>query len=537
MTTETKSKSQQTAADVVALLKARNPLLWVVTREEARVERFVMEAAAAANYLPRTWDVAAGVCNISGQPERNIGGQDPGDTMRAIDTKSRETKTNDKGEEVGERGAWIMRDMPVWLNGGLNTAGTLRQLRNLARSLPGCPRTSAQAVIILTPSADVPPELVGHATVINWPLPDRQEIADILGAAIRILPPEVQETALNGSRESAIDAAIGLTGEEAAACYAKSLVLTRTIDPAAVAMEKKRLVSKIDGVEWFDPLPGGLSAVGGLDLFKQYLVQRAVAWTPEARAYGLPLPVGALVAGHSGCGKSLTAKALGTAWQCPVLRIDMGAFKSKFVGDSERNLRAAFEIVAAIGRCVVWFDEIEKALAGASQGAADGGVSSDALGFILTWLQERRGEAFAFATCNKVDVLPPELLRRFDTVWFVDLPTHAERSQIIRAAMKANAINMDAADVDEQRVAQVTDGFNGDQVARLVPDAMYLAFADGAREITTDDLLTVAASRVPFNQTAAEAVFSLRTWAATRARPATSKEQARVQTGGRELDI
>lgn len=527
------TKSKTMAADVAALLRARNPLLWVVTREEKRVEGYLIEAAAAANYVPRMWDVAAGVTNIAGQTERNLGGQDPGDTLRTIDAR-----TDSKRTGTGERGVWIMRDLPVWLTGGLNTAGTLRQLRNLARSLPAAPRENAQAVIIITPSAEVPPELAGHATVINWPLPDREEIAGILDGTLANMPDEVRETALaDGTREAAIDAAVGLTGEEAQACYAKSLVQTRKIDAAAVAQEKKRLVSKIDGLEWFDPLPGGLDSVGGLDVLKTYLVQRAVAWSPEARAYGLPLPVGAMVAGHSGCGKSLTAKAIGTAWQCPVIRIDMGAFKSKFVGDSERNLRAAFEIVAAIGRCVVWFDEIEKALAGSTQGAADGGVSSDALGFILTWLQERRGEAFAFATCNKVDVLPPELLRRFDTVWFVDLPNEQERRQIIRAAMKANNINMDAADVDEEPVARATEGYNGDQVARLIPDAMYLAFADGARAITTDDLLAVAKSRVPFRDTAAEAIQSLRQWAATRARNATTPMEQATRANARQIDL
>jgi SpoVK/Ycf46/Vps4 family AAA+-type ATPase len=74
------------------------------------------------------------------------------------------------------------------------------------------------------------------------------------------------------------------------------------------------------------------------------------------------------------------------------MRVDLGALKSKFVGDSEANLRRAFRVIEAIGRCVVWIDEIEKALAGATQGGADGGVSADALGFILSWMQERQGE-------------------------------------------------------------------------------------------------------------------------------------------------
>jgi SpoVK/Ycf46/Vps4 family AAA+-type ATPase len=125
----------------------------------------------------------------------------------------------------------------------------------------------------------------------------------------------------------------------------------------------------------------------------------------------------------------------------PLLKIDLGALKSKFVGDSEANLRKAFKVIEAIGRCVVWFDEIEKSLQGATSGSADGGVSSDALGAILSWMQERQGEAFVIATANDVESLPPELLRkgRFDEVWWVDLPNQTERAAILATALKATA--------------------------------------------------------------------------------------------------
>ena len=69
-----------------------------------------------------------------------------------------------------------------------------------------------------------------------------------------------------------------------------------------------------------------------------------------------------MLVGVPGCGKSLFAKATATAWEVPLLKLDLGALKSKFVGDSEANLRKVFKLVEAIGRCVVWIDEIEKAL-------------------------------------------------------------------------------------------------------------------------------------------------------------------------------
>ena len=514
--TTPQTRSQQVATDVVALLRARNPLLWVVTREEARAERYLFEAAAAASYLCRSWDCGQGVTNLRGKPER-IGGTDIGEMLTAIASRA-----SQESSLPAERGVWILRDLPAWLQGSIGIT-TLRQLRNLARSLPTAPRERAQAVVVLSPSGEVPPELAGHATVIEWPLPDRAEIAALLDAAIKGLPDKDQAAAApNGTRDAAIDAAVGLTGEEAQACYARSLVQTRTIDPAIVSKEKKRVVARERVLEWFDPIPGGLDAVGGLDALKEWLVARRLAYSPKARAYGLPAPKGALLVGISGCGKSLTAKAVATAWGVPLLRIDLGALKSKYVGESESNLRKAFQVIQALGRCVVWIDELEKALAGATQGAADGGVSSDALGAILSWMQDRAGEAFVVATANDVSALPPELMRkgRFDEVFFVDTPNANERIEVLKAALRSNG--RDPAAVGWAQVAQATEGFTGAEIAALVPEAMFAAFADGERDIEIRDLLQAAKKVVPLTRQASEKIAALRKWASERARPATS---------------
>ncbi len=527
----TKTTSRDIAADVAALLRARNPILWLVTREEARCEGYLFEAAASSGYIPHCWDVAQGVTDIAGRPERNIGGADPGDTLNAILGRAQSGK---------ERGVWIMRDLPPWLTGPAGMT-TCRQVRNLARMLPGVPRESAQAIIVLSTDANVPPELAGHATVIEWPLPDRSEIAAILDAAIQALPDEIKDAAApNGTRDAAIDAAVGLSGEEAAACYARSLVQLRRIDPATVAKEKQRVIARERVLEWYDPIPGGMDAVGGLDGLKSWLVSRKLAYSKEARDYGLPAPRGALLVGIPGCGKSLTAKAIATSWGVPLLRVDLGALKSKFVGESEGNLRRAFRVIEAIGRCVVWLDEIEKSLAGATQGGSDGGVSADALGAILSWMQERQGEAFVIATANDVTSLPPEMLRkgRFDEIWWVDLPTLDERIEIIGAALRFH--NRKELDIDLYAVAEACAGYTGSEIAALVPDALYTAFGDKGREITTDDILDAAKTVAPLSKTASEKIDRLREWAKGRARPATTTaaaEQAADRTSARVIDL
>lgn len=522
------TKGQEVAADVAALLRARNPLIWIVTREEARVERLLFEAAAAAAYVPMTWDVAQGVCDMSGKVTDQL--LDPGEALNSIKVSA---------ESGNRRAVTIMRDLPTWL-GGPSGATTLRQLRNLARLLPGVARDKAQAIVILSPSGEVPPELSNHATVIEWPMPDREEIAAILDAAVRSLPEDMQKTAApNGTRDAAIDAAVGLTGEEAASCFARSIVQLRKIDPKAIAKEKRRVIARERVLEWFDPLPGGLDAVGGLENLKTWLQSRSQAYSPKAREYGLPAPKGAMLAGIPGCGKSLTAKAIATAWGVPLLKVDLGSLKSKFVGESEGNLRKAFKVIEAIGRCVVWFDEIEKALQGSTSGSADGGVSSDALGAVLGWMQERQGEAFVIATANDVEGLPPELLRkgRFDEVWWVDLPTRTERIEILRAALRSHNRNADGIDLIE--IASICENFTGSEIAAIVPDALFAGFADNARQITTADLMSAAATVVPLSKTAAEKITRLRKWAEGRARSASASDAAtsRSQSSGRDLDI
>jgi MoxR-like ATPase len=526
--------SKQTAADVSALLRARNSLLWIVTREEARTERALFEAAAAAGYVARTWDVAQGVLDIGGDALRNLRAlQDPGEMLTRIMQRA-------TGEDSdADRCVWIMRDLPSWMAPPVG-ATVLRQMRNLARKLPTVGRDNAQAIVVITPSGDVPAELAGHATVIEWPLPDREEIGAILDAAIAGLPENLRAAAApNGTRDAAIDAAVGLSGEEAASCYARSLVQSRKIDPAVVANEKRRVVAREGILEWYDPLPGGLDAVGGLDALKGWLTVRRAAYSRKARDYGLPAPKGVFVFGVPGCGKSLISKAIATAWGVPLLRVDLGALKSKFVGESESNLRRAFDVIKAIGRCVVWFDEIEKSLQGATSGSADGGVSSDALGAILQWMQDRQGEAFVVATANDVDTLPAPLLRkgRFDEMFFVDVPNETERESVLHAALRANGRG--AVAVDAAAVADACAGFTGSEIAAIVPEALFAAFSEDAREITTADLLSAAASVVPLTKTASEQVGRIRQWASGRARNAAHSEAktTRAAPAGRAIEI
>lgn len=510
---------ERAAADVRDLLRARNTLLWITSTEELRVERALTEAAAAAEYEIATWDCHAGIV-LRGTDGREVpqqGTQDPNAALAFV-------------RDRRARRVYVLRDLHKWTGDPV----ILRAVRNLVRDLQSEPRATARALIVLSPSSEIPPEWQGQIQIVAWPLPDRAEVAAIHDDTIAALRSPTIAAQATAGREAAIDAALGLPTEEIAACYSLSLVRQRRIDPGAVAGEKRRVIAREGLLTWYDPDPRGLAALGGYENLKTWLLPRRDAFGPEARAYGLPPPKGVLLVGVPGAGKSLTAKAIATAWQMPLLRLDAGGLKSKFVGESEQNFRRACALAETVSPCVLWIDELEKALAGATGPAGDGGVAADALGALLSWMQDRKGSVFVVATANDVRALPPELLRkgRFDELFFFDLPSEEERIEILRASLGERAEGIDLA-----AVAQATPDFVGAELAALVPEALYSAFADGRRPIRTDDLLTAARYVVPLAKTASEKIENLRAWARSNARPASGGLRDVAPRGGRQLDL
>ena len=519
MKNQDQTKSQTIQTEINALLRARNPLIWLVTREELRGERTVIEAAGKANYPTFFWDCYSGLTDSAG----NIINNNLKDSVQILDS-IRTNKT---------RAVYVLRDLHKWLADPV----TIRGLRSLARELQSTPKDEARAIVIITPSAEIPADIKGQLPIITFALPDRVEMASILKTVIDSQSPEIQkDICANGTRDQVVDSAMGLTAEEAASCFARSLVMTKKIDPLLVSNEKKQVVANQKGITWTDPDPRGLKAVGGLDGLKNWLTVRKSGFGKKARAYGLTAPRGIVLVGVPGCGKSLMAKSVAAAWQMPLLRLDMGAAKSKWVGESESLIRSALGIAETVSPCILWIDEIEKAFAGSASQTSDGGVSADALGTFLNWMQERAGSVFVVATANNVEQLPPELLRkgRFDELFFVDLPTNDERYEILITIL--NQYGKFNVNIDIDQVATKTMGFSGAELAALVPDAMFAAFADGEREITTDDLLEVAGQTVPLSTTSNEKINKLREWAKGRARPASMIIQTKNKNS-RELDI
>jgi len=180
-------------------------------------------------------------------------------------------------------------------------------------------------------------------------------------------------------------------------------------------------------------------------------------------------------------------------------------------------MRRALELAEAVAPVVLVIDEMEKGLAGVnSSGATDSGVTARVLGELLTWMNDKTSPVFIVGTVNKVENLPPELLRkgRWDDVFFVDLPNEEERRQIFAIHLKKRNI---ALSPDNRDWISRSEGFSGAEIETAIKEAQLIALAED-REVNEKDVLKALKQLVPLSTTMKEEIERLREWARLRAR-------------------
>lgn len=348
-------------------------------------------------------------------------------------------------------------------------------------------------VIILAPLVQLPAELEKLFVVLEHDLPGRDQLSEIA----RAIATEPGELPVTGEMDRVIDAAIGLTRYEAEGAFSLSLVRHGRIRPEVLWEQKAQMLRKSGlialhrGTETF-------ADIGGLDSLKTFCLR---AMRRQGAGNFMLRPRGVLLLSPPGCGKSAFAKSLGNETGRPTLTLEIGSLLGSLVGESERNMRHALRIVDAMAPCVLFADELEKGLAGASGNGGDSGVASRLFGQLLTWLNDHTSDVFFVGTCNDISRLPPEFARaeRFDAVSFIDLPDQTQRRKIWE--MYLTKFKLDAA----QELPQ-DDEWTGAEIRACCRLAALL------------DLPLVAAAQhvVPIARTAGEAIEKLRSWASGR---------------------
>lgn len=505
-------------------LNANFILISLPTPEESRAELVLTQVAAVTKRSLFRWSMTQGLrrlCGAEWAPTQLEGG-DPAAAARVLGGEG----------PVQERALVVFLDFSPYLKDPIIC-------RTFRDAIPNA-REKLITGVFLGPTLELPAELKREVAEVELPLPDETEIGKVIEATVEANKGlKGLETPKGEKLARLIESARGLTVTELENALALSLVGERAFSPKVVSGEKGRAVKASGALEVQEPPPGGLDAVGGLAAVKSWVQTRRRAFSPEAKAFGLPHPKGILLVGCPGTGKSLIAKATASALGLPLVRLDIGAIFGGLVGESEANARTALRTIDAIAPCVCMIDELEKAFAGSGAGQShDSGTSSRVLGSFLSWTQEHNSPVFLLATANDVTSLPPEMLRkgRWDSMMFIDLPSPEEREEIFRIhlAKRGRAPQQ----FDLPAFLSASDGFSGAEIEQAIIDGLFAAFAEGS-ELRDEHIHAALSATVPLSRTMADQIAALRDWAKLRCAPAggsaksSSTAQAKI---GRKVD-
>ena len=518
------------------LIDSSTPIVVMETVEEMHAVRLVRVACASLNLTVFEWSIATGLARC-GRDDRHLelesrfpastygsGEAQPGAghdltnlSAQALYNSRDPVQALGNLEGISIDAAFILKDFHRHMEDPV----VVRRLRDVGQKFSQNRRT----VILTAPSITMPPELASLVEFLELPLPDKQRLRQIIDEMIvRVGKTRTLKRALDAAGLDAVANNLrGLTEEEAERAVSQAIVSRYGLTPEMVTdvlQAKKEMLRRSEMLEFVD-VSDTLASVGGLEHLKSWLEQRRGTWEDQAREFGLEPPRGVIILGVQGCGKSMCATAIAGEWKLPLVKFDTAAIYDKYIGETEKRIQRVFQVAEGLAPCVLWIDELEKVFAGSGpdSASADAGVSSRLLASFLSWMQDRKAPVFVAATCNNVEALPPELIRkgRFDELFFVDLPNQAERKHIFAIQLARRKRN--PAEFNLDRLAAAALGYSGAEIEAAVQTGLYSAYSI-KQALATQTLLDALKATVPLSITRAEEIEALREWARTRAVPA-----------------
>jgi SpoVK/Ycf46/Vps4 family AAA+-type ATPase len=475
-------------------IRARYSVIGISSHEEVRVLDAIKAIAAERRQVVE-WSFTAGLVGLPA-----IEADEYSEPSAALEYIS---KFDPEGKEKPT--LFVMKDLHSIMARDIRV---VRFVRDIAAEF----KKKTHTLILLSPQLEIPADLEKSIVQIDWPLPNVDELDFVLRQAEKRRPVSIPDNiGENGAREAIVNALRGLTETEAANVISSAIVKTRELGESMIPIivaEKAQIIRRNPALEYFDDSVT-MADVGGLKYLKEYIQVKRSSFTAKARARGVDMPKGVLLLGINGTGKSLAAKAI-AGGKMPLLRLDYGALMGGLVGQSEGNLRGALKIASSVGQCVLWLDEAEKALS-SSGGESDGGTSSRMFGTLLTFLQESTAPIYFVCTVNEIKGLRPELLRRFDDIFFVDLPDAESRLEVLSVHLRKRGYNLESYSISETaNIVAATWAYSGAEIEKVVKFAVERAFYEGA-SMTYQHLLDAAKRIVPISKTKADEIADLRT--------------------------
>ena len=488
------------------LIESRVPLLQIETTEEVRLLKFLEETATEKKWDLYAWTVTFGLKKL---PEM---------TVLAKTEKLKDALQYIK--DTPKSGIFVMLDYQPHLSDLISQ----RLIKEIAQTYTQKPLT----LLFIGSSFDLPDDLSRLFVKFTPTLPDLAQIRDIFSEESHRWVNEIPGRRLVGkldAMELLFQQLKGISEEDV-----RKLTLHSISDDGKINLEDVRHILDFkrqsfgkNGLLEFYTEAVNFSDLGGLDALKAWLDLRKSAFSGDDKAIGIDPPKGILLLGVQGSGKSLAAKCVAGSWNVPLLRLDFGSLYSKYLGDSEHNVRDALKQAEAMAPCVLWIDEIEKGIASDGSGTTDGGVSRRLLATILTWMAERKSKVFLVATANDISQLPPELLRkgRMDEIFFVDLPEQNVRETILRIHLTKR--KLDPAQFSIAKIAVASDGFSGAEIEQALVAAIYVALSEDV-PVTTEHVLKEIKLTTPLSVLMGEKIAGLRKWALGRTVSASGKK-------------
>ena len=478
--------------ELTLLLKARYPVIFINTIEEDRVEYVIRKyIKTSLNRSIYSWDFVDGYTNNpnnEGFAKRN-----PLQALELVERLTSETPA-----------IFLLKDF----NRFLTDISISRKLKNLGRILKLQPKT----IIIIGSDFTIPKELQDLITVLQFQLPVETEISQELTRLIDSLNIKIDSQLF----ENLTQACQGLSLERIRRVLSKIIATHKTIDENSINIllsEKKQIISQTEILEYWS-VNEKITNIGGVENLKEWLKKRKTSFSIQASNYGLPTPRGLLLVGIQGTGKSLTAKAIATEWQLPLLKLDVGKLFGGIVGESESRLRQMIEVSETLAPCILWIDEIDKAFSN-NENTGDSGTSNRVLATFISWLSEKTKPVFVVATANNIDLLPLEIIRkgRFDEIFFLDLPQKNEREQIFKIHIQEFRPNTWGS-FDYEKLAQLSESFSGAEIKQSIIEGMYHAFYE-QREFETNDICLALNQLIPLAELESNQTVKLQNWASS----------------------
>ena len=365
-------------------------------------------------------------------------------------------------------------------------------------------------IFIVSSILEIPKEIENYVSVIEIPVPEQQEIEELIKEFCKECGIKISEDLINelvvdfrGLSKYQIKQILNLAYHDGGTIKSEHREL--------ILQEKEQVIKKSGMLEIIN-FKESIDDIGGLENLKEWLGKKAKVFEKLGKAlkFGVDIPKGIMIVGMPGCGKSLSAKAVSKLFKVPLIRLDVGRLLGKYVGESEENMRKALNISEQISPCVLWIDEIEKAFAGIGESCGASDITTRLFGQFLTWVQEKESTVFIVATANDISKLPAEFLRkgRFDELFFVDLPNEDERKKIFEIHL--NKRKKWNSSIDISKLVKESNSFNGADIEAVIKESIENAFIEDKKEITTEDILKVIKTTKSISSTLKDKIESIR---------------------------